>query len=160
MFEEIRRLSPKNVLSKSPKKRVRFNKKCKIKEIPSNKDSIVDKKYNELYNVKYSKTLMKQYSTIQNEIGKILDKFIAHNIHRPDDKDADSIKIYRDDVVWTEDNSPILFMKHILNKRNLNNFCNKLDTHISNSMKVGETSEIDYYYKPYHICFNKIERVC
>jgi hypothetical protein len=98
---------------------------------------------------------MMRYDTIQNNIFKLLNNMFKNKIkiHPP-------IKINRNDVFWTEDNSPISFMKSILDKKNLNAFCNNFDIFITKNMKIKNSQKVKYKYKHHHfITFNLIERL-
>lgn len=143
-------------------KRVHFSNKIQIYEIPEKEQynyyklkEIDKKKIYNLYDVKYSRNLMMRYDTIQNNIFKLLNNMFKNKIkiHPP-------IKINRTDVFWTEDNSPISFMKYILDKKNLNTFCNDFDIFITKNMKIKNSQKVKYKYKHHHfITFNLIERL-
>lgn len=140
---------------------VKFSDDVIIHKIPINKTPIIDKdKYYNLYDVKYSKALIKKYDQIQHHILKLLNmrmKLFAQILN--DDPDIDPLRINRDDVFWTEDNSPISFMQHITNETNLNDFLLKLKKLVANGVKSGETKRIRFIYPPFIISINKLRRV-
>ena len=150
------------------KKSVKFNNKVYIKQIPEHdqykyyklKEIDKNKIYN-LYDVNYSRDLMRKYDIIQNQIFKLLNKHLIDDIYiyNNQNKGECGIKINRDDVFWTEDNSPISFMKHILDISNLNKFCESLDKFIKNNMNVGDVKRIKYLYKPFVIKFYLLKRI-
>lgn len=147
-------------------KHVHFNNKVKVYKIPEKEQykyytkQLDKEKYYNLFDVKYSRELMKKYDIIQSYIFKLLNKkinehAIIHKVH----KNETPIKINREDIFWTEDNSPISFMKHILDTNNLDKFCKSFLKFIKSKMKIKDKKKIRYLYQPFVITFQEVERI-
>lgn len=147
------------------KKQLRFNPKIFIylnkDQMPYTAEPGIHKKnMYDLYDVKYSRELMKKYDQIQRHVLIILLSKLKSDVVFVPEKDICPLKITREDIFWINDNSPISFMKYIIEKEeHFSHFYKNLLHFIKTKMKIGDVKKIRFLYGHYVITISSIKRI-